>query len=98
MPCIILPESPAWLCRKGHHDKAKKSLRFLIGNVDGYDLEHEYAVIRWDISESDRMLHAAGNGKNPWLLLFKGANLKRALISALPLCVQVSRINPLKVS
>jgi hypothetical protein len=89
VPCIILPESPVWLSRKGYHDKAKKSLRFLIGNVEGYDLEHEYAVLQREISESDRMLGADGNKSSQWLLVLKGTNLKRTLISALPLCIQV---------
>jgi hypothetical protein len=89
VPCIILPESPVWLSRRGYHDKAKQSLRFLIGNVEGYDLEHEYLVLQREIVESDKVLEGDGNNTSQWLRVLRGVNLKRMLISSLPLCMQV---------
>lgn len=87
IPCILLPESPIYYCKRGMHEKAKKSLRRLIGNVEGYDIEHEYAAIRYDVEQSQAALDLMG--KSSWAALFKGNNLKRVFISTIVHTFQV---------
>ena len=83
---VAVPESPAWLCDQGRHDRAKTALRRLIGKVEGYDLEREYAVLRQQ-TESSRDL-AQSHGSNDWAALFKWINLKRCLAATLPFSYQ----------
>lgn len=77
---------PAWLAEKGKDDKAKKSLRRLVGNVDGYDVDYEYGCIKAEVDQSKALL--AAKTDNGWKALFKGSNLKRALISTIPFTFQ----------
>ncbi|RSH82354.1 uncharacterized protein EHS24_007321 [Apiotrichum porosum] len=85
-PLFFLPESPAWLADKGKDDKAKKSLRRLVGKVDGYDVDYEYSCIKAEMDQSKALL--AAKTDNGWKALFKGSNLKRALISTIPFTFQ----------
>ncbi|RSH94186.1 hypothetical protein EHS25_003989 [Saitozyma podzolica] len=34
---VLLPESPSWLAINHKHDQGKKALKWLVGNVEGYD-------------------------------------------------------------
>ena len=36
---VTLPESPWYLARRGKHEKAKKALKWLVGSVEGYDID-----------------------------------------------------------
>ncbi|KAJ0315177.1 hypothetical protein Brms1b_006290 [Colletotrichum noveboracense] len=63
MPMLFLPESPAWYTSKGKHEEAKKSLHRLVGDVDGYDVEHEYAVMRYEIDQSIALSQSLGGDK-----------------------------------
>lgn len=83
---IIIPESPAWLCMHDKHDKAKRALRRLVGNVDGYDVDHEYACIRQEIETSIEL--AKTHGSTDWSALFKWINFKRCLAATLPFSYQ----------
>ncbi|KAF5501311.1 Alpha-glucosides permease MPH3 [Colletotrichum siamense] len=87
MPMLFLPESPAWYASKGKHEEAKNSLRRLVGNVEGYDVEHEYAVMRYEIDQSIALSQSLG-GDSDWKALMTPINLKRAIISTLPLTFQ----------
>ncbi|KAF6818846.1 sugar transporter [Colletotrichum plurivorum] len=87
VPMLLLPESPAWYASKGKHEEAKKLLRRLIGNVEGYDVEHEYAVMRYEIDQSIALSQSRG-GDSDWKALMTPVNLKRAVISTLPLTFQ----------
>ncbi|KAI8224198.1 Alpha-glucosides permease MPH3 [Colletotrichum sp. SAR 10_86] len=87
IPMLLLPESPAWYASKGKHEEAKKSLRRLVGDVDGYDVEHEYAVMRYEIDQSIALSQSLG-GDSDWKALMTPINLKRAIISTLPLTFQ----------
>lgn len=86
--CILLPESPVWLCKKGKHDRAKRSLRRLIGNVEGYDVEHEYKLIQQDVAAS--LILMERSSKHDWIACFRGTNLRRTLLSTIPFSMQVS--------
>lgn len=62
-------------------------MRRLIGNVEGYDVEHEYAVMRYEIDQSIKLSQSRG-GDSDWKALMTPINLKRAVISTLPLTFQ----------
>ncbi|KAF6805037.1 sugar transporter [Colletotrichum musicola] len=87
VPMLLLPESPAWYASRGKHEEAKNSLRRLVGNVEGYDVEHEYAVMRYEIDQSIALSQSRG-GDSDWKALMTPVNLKRAVISTLPLTFQ----------
>ena len=84
---IPLPESPYWLAGKGHHDKAKRSLRRLVGRVDGYDIEREYAVILQEV-EASRILASRNKEHAGWAAMLQPVNVKRTIIAALPIMYQ----------
>ncbi|KAJ4256805.1 hypothetical protein NW762_008901 [Fusarium torreyae] len=86
IPMIYLPESPVWYAIKNRPEDAKRSLRRLIGNVEGYDFDHEYEVIKYEAEESSRIQH--GHGKNEWRAFFTPVNLKRTVIATLPFTMQ----------
>jgi hypothetical protein len=91
LPILIwLPESPAWLYKKGREDKARRSLRRLIGNVEGYDWDREYAVMAQEIDASQALTEKAS--KVGLVACFKGTNLRRTLVSTIPFSMQVCRI------
>ncbi|KAH6714816.1 general substrate transporter [Leptodontidium sp. MPI-SDFR-AT-0119] len=87
IPMLYLPESPVWLATKGRHDKAKKSLHRLIGNVHGYDIDHEYAVIKYEV-ESSQELSMKHSSKNEWRSLLTKVNMRRTIIATLPITFQ----------
>lgn len=75
-----------WLAGKGKHEQAKKALRRLVGNVDGYDLEHEYKVLLQELEQSAAAAQKAS--QYSWKALFTKTNLKRAVIATLPYTFQ----------
>lgn len=79
-------------CKQGKHDQAKKSLRFLVGNVEGYDIEHEYRVIQREVYESNETMKS--HGATGWYSMLKWKVFRRTLISVLPIMMQVSEILP----
>ena len=57
-----------------------------MGNVEGYDFDHEYAVIKY---EAEQLLRDQPEGnQNEWRAFFTWLNLKRSVISTLPLTMQ----------
>jgi len=85
---VLLPESPVWLYKKGMYEKAQRSRRRLIGDVPGYDWDHEYAVFAQTI---DKSLQASQEASRfSMLATLKGTNLRRTLLSTMPLCTQVT--------
>jgi hypothetical protein len=75
-----------WLSQKGQHDKAKRALRRLIGNVKGYDVEHEYAVLLAELKTSNEV--ALKYGTSDWAALFKWGNFRRLLAATIPYTFQ----------
>jgi hypothetical protein len=58
-----------------------------VGNVEGYSVDHEYAVIKFEIQESQAQSRAQGT--SDWrAIFFNKINLKRAVISTLPFTFQ----------
>ncbi len=77
VPLLVVPESPVWLASKGRHERGKKALAHLVGSVEGFDLDHEYAVI---VDEIERSRRAATYS---WKTLFVGTNFKRTCATAI---------------
>lgn len=77
IPLFMVPESPVWLASKGKHERGKKALAHLVGKVEDFDLDHEYAVIVDEIERSRR------GAKHSWKTLFVGSNLKRTCATAI---------------
>ncbi|KAK7224294.1 hypothetical protein V2G26_012297 [Clonostachys chloroleuca] len=87
IPMLYLPESPAWYAAKGRHEEGKKALGKLVGNVQGYRLDNEYAVIQQEVEESQARAKALGT--SDWkAVVCNRNNLKRAVISSLPFTFQ----------
>ncbi|KAJ9112732.1 hypothetical protein QFC22_006234 [Naganishia vaughanmartiniae] len=82
IPCILLPETHIFYCKKGQHDKPKKSLRFVIG----YDLEHEQKVVQREVQDSDALIKTYGS--SAWYSLHKWKMFRRTKISVLRIMMQ----------
>jgi MFS family permease len=85
---VFLPESPVWLHKKGKVAEAHRSRQRLVGKVEGYDEEREYQVMAQEIQHS--MTQTQQSSQYSWVACFKGTNLRRTLISTIPLSMQVS--------
>ncbi|PCH03909.1 Major facilitator superfamily domain, general substrate transporter [Penicillium occitanis (nom. inval.)] len=72
---VFVPESPWYFPRCGEKEKAMKSMRWLYGNVEGYDFEEEYNIIAKTIEHERDMLAS----EPKYIHLFQGVNLKRTL-------------------
>ncbi|OAL57382.1 general substrate transporter [Pyrenochaeta sp. DS3sAY3a] len=86
IPLLWVPESPVWYCTKGRHEEAKQSLRRLVGNVDGYDVDHEYSVMQHEVRKSKELAEAAGT--TDWKALRSKTNLIRCIVATLPFTFQ----------
>jgi hypothetical protein len=85
----------AYYAERDQDEKGKASLRRINDNVEGYDIEVEYAIIKNTILEERRELHDLGlNNRSFRQLLrsyaecFKGPNARRTIGAALPACAQ----------
>ncbi|KAF2994970.1 hypothetical protein E8E13_003257 [Curvularia kusanoi] len=86
IPLLWVPESPVWYCSKGRHEDAKKGLRRLVGDVEGYDIDHEYSVLQYETRKSKELAEAAGT--SDWKALRSKVNLVRCIIATLPFTFQ----------
>ena len=80
----FVPESHIYYARKGDHAKAKRSMLQLYNTAPGYDVEHEYAVVRLGI-EAEREL--GGSGSLVWEI-FNKKNWRRTMAGCLGICSQ----------
>jgi hypothetical protein len=85
----------AYYAERDQDEKGKASLRRINGNVEGYDIEVEYAIIKDTILEERRQAHALGLDNQSlgqmlgsYVECFKGHNALRTLGAALPACAQ----------
>ncbi|KAM5353514.1 hypothetical protein ACJ41O_000164 [Fusarium nematophilum] len=92
---IWLPETPQYYAERGQDDNGKKTLRRVNGNVVGYDVDTEYAIIKNSILEQRKRKNELGETDLGWKGLarsyvdcFKGVNAKRTLGAAAPVCAQ----------
>ncbi|KNB14800.1 hypothetical protein FOXG_21209 [Fusarium oxysporum f. sp. lycopersici 4287] len=82
----LVPESHIYYARKGEDDKAKKSMLTLYGNIDGYDVEHEYRVIQHGI-DAERQLHLESKSSS-FFEIFDKHNWRRTLAGCMGICSQ----------
>lgn len=71
---------------RGRHEDGKKALSRLIGNVKGFDIDHEYSVLAYEQKKSQEMADAVGS--SGWKAIFTKQNLKRVIAAALPFTFQ----------
>lgn len=76
-------------------EKGKAILRRVNGNVEGYDLEEEYVIIKNTILEERREMEHLGLNNHDFKQLIRsyveclrGTNARRTFASALPACAQ----------
>ena len=88
MICMIwiLPESHLYYARKGDVERAKRSMRRLYGNVEGYDVEYEYRVIEHGIEAEKEFTRATT--ASSFLEIFRAANWRRTLAGTVGICSQ----------
>ncbi|KAH8898754.1 general substrate transporter [Thozetella sp. PMI_491] len=79
---VLIPESPRFYAQRGNHEKAKKIMTKIYGNVPNYDLEHEYSIVLKEIEDGKVLAH---NEKSVSVLdCFRGTNLRRTIVSLVP--------------
>ena len=76
----------AWLITVGKIDKAKKTFRYIVGNMEDFDYDHEFAVIEQEVTVSKQLLER--QNKAAWRDFFRPVNFKRANIPLLAYCGQ----------
>lgn len=83
---LFLPETPWFLISSGQTGKARLLLQRLKGNVPGYNVDIELAVLQNTIEEQRNRAHVVG--KMPLKMIFQGLNLKRLIIALWPKLTQ----------
>lgn len=86
IPMVLVPESPAWYCGKGRHDEGKKALKRLVGNVEGYDVDKEYEVLKYESDKSKELAESVGD--SDWKAVLTKVNIKRCIVATLPFTFQ----------
>ncbi|GKT47982.1 MFS transporter fmqE [Colletotrichum spaethianum] len=82
----LVPESPAWCVTRGKLDTARKSLRRLYRDVEGYDLEQQLQLL---VITVDHELEVARTQKNvQWYAIFKGVDGRRTITALWTLMTQ----------
>jgi MFS transporter, SP family, general alpha glucoside:H+ symporter len=82
----ILPETAWWSVSKDKIDKARKSLKFMYGGIQGYDIEEELAVMINTVHQ-ERMVRGELRKVSQWEI-FRGTNGWRLLIALWPKMMQ----------
>ncbi|KAF9878618.1 hypothetical protein CkaCkLH20_04110 [Colletotrichum karsti] len=92
---LWLPETPAYFAERDQDETGKEILRRVNGNVEGYDIETEYTIIKNIVLEERRVRQEFGfddMGLKQVLLsfaeCFNRSNVRRTLGAALPGCAQ----------
>ncbi|KAM5345993.1 hypothetical protein ACJ41O_011854 [Fusarium nematophilum] len=92
---LWIPETPAYFAARDQHEKGKASLRRVNGNVPGYDVEVEYAILQNTILEEQREHEALADRNSgfkklmrSYIQCFQRSNARRTLGAALPVCAQ----------
>jgi MFS family permease len=83
----------AYYAARGEDEKGKATLRRVNGGVQGYDVDHEYSIIKNTIlEEQQRAVEVEPQHFKQFLhscvQCFRGPNLRRTIGSALPICAQ----------
>jgi len=83
---FIIPESPWYYLNRNEPDKAKKCLKYLNGGVKNYDVDLEYRVLNYEREQRENFNNEAA--KTSYADIFKGTDLRRTIVSWLPLQFQ----------
>jgi hypothetical protein len=43
---VLIPETPYWCAARGEHERGRKTVQFLNGGIEGYDVDFHYDLIR----------------------------------------------------
>ncbi|KAF4958012.1 hypothetical protein FSARC_11141 [Fusarium sarcochroum] len=85
----------AYYAERDMDDQGKKALQRINGNVEGYEIELEYSIIKNTILEEKQMQRELGQDNmtfkqliRSYLECFQSANVRRTLGAALPGCAQ----------
>ncbi|KAM5343421.1 hypothetical protein ACJ41O_011958 [Fusarium nematophilum] len=92
---LWLPETPAYYAERDMDEEGKKTLERINGDIDGYDIEVEYSIIKNTILEERQLQRELGQDNmtfkeliRSYLECFQRANVRRTLGAALPGCAQ----------
>jgi MFS family permease len=77
---VVLPESPSWYASKGRESDAKKTMKWLYGRSELYNVDHQYNLLVM-LLEHERAVAIEQNQQH-WYAIFKGTNARRTLIAA----------------
>lgn len=83
---FFLPETPWYLITSGQTAKARTLLQKLKGDIPGYSVDIEIAVLQNTVDEQRNRAHVVG--KMPLKMIFQGLNLKRLIIALWPKLTQ----------
>ena len=89
----LIPIVLAYYAIRDQDEKGKKMLRRVYGNVPGYDVEKEYAIIKNTLIEEkhkdkEDKVRGFRNIIDLYLMCFRHGNLKRTIGAAAPICAQ----------
>ncbi|KAH8585378.1 general substrate transporter [Bisporella sp. PMI_857] len=92
---LYLPETAAYFAARDQDEKGKATLRRVNGNVEGYDVEAEYTIIKNTILHERQINEEVGGAGMGWKRMlysyvecFKGTNLRRTFGAAMPASAQ----------
>ena len=83
---LFLPETPWFLITSGQTGKARALLQKLKGDIPGYSVDIELAVLQNTVEEQRHRANVVG--KMPLKMIFRGLNLKRLIIALWPKLTQ----------
>lgn len=83
---FLVPESPWFYVFRKKDDQAKKSLNWLFGNIEGFDVDLQLSQIQEEVKVNSEILDQGA--VHSLLAVFSGTNARRTMVSALPLLSQ----------
>ncbi|KAK8853488.1 hypothetical protein IAR55_004195 [Kwoniella newhampshirensis] len=92
---LWIPETPSYFAARGQHEQGRAVLQRVNGDVEGYDVDAEYNVIKNIIVEEQERLASLGledqsfrHILRSYVECFQGTNLKRTIAASLPASCQ----------
>ncbi|KAH8893632.1 putative MFS alpha-glucoside transporter [Thozetella sp. PMI_491] len=82
----LIPESPVWCASQGKVTQAKKLLKQINGDIEGYDVDYQYSLVEMLIQHERKV--AAEQRREKWYAIFQGTNARRTIIALWPATTQ----------